>query len=301
MNIKGGFVMATLSLPAVPLEGGLSSYFRQVWGFPILEKSEEQLLARRWRDHEDSDAAHKLVTSHLRLVAKMAMKYRGYGLPVADLVSEGNIGLMKAVKKFDPDLGFRLSTYAMWWIKASITEYVLKSWSMVKLGTLASQKKLFFSLRSIKSRLNILDSGELSPEQADKLSEVMNISSDDIINMNRRLSSRDLSLNAPLSLDEDGVEFQDTLVAHGLNPELQFAEAEELSHHSGILMEAMQALPDREREILAERRLCDTPQTLEVMGKRYGISRERVRQLEVRAFTKIQAVVKAAVVDELIR
>jgi RNA polymerase sigma-32 factor len=292
-------VMTSLYLPSVPLEGGLSSYFREVWGFPILEKSEEQSLARRWRDDGDTDAAHKLVTSHLRLVAKMAMKYRGYGLPVSDLVSEGNIGLMKAVKKFDPELGFRLSTYAMWWIKASITEYVLKSWSMVKLGTLASQKKLFFSLRSIKSRLNILDSGELTPEQADQLSEVLNISSVDITSMNRRLSSRDLSLNAPLSSDEEGLEFQDTLVAHGPNPELMFAEAEELSHHSGILMEAMQTLPERERDILAERRLTDVPETLEVMGKRYGISRERVRQLEVRAFDKVQAAVKAALVDEI--
>lgn len=291
--------MTSLSLPAVPLEGGLSSYFREVWGFPILEKSEEQALARRWRDDGDTDAAHKLVTSHLRLVAKMAMKYRGYGLPVSDLVSEGNIGLMKAVKKFDPELGFRLSTYAMWWIKASITEYVLKSWSMVKLGTLASQKKLFFSLRSIKSKLNILDSGELTPEQADQLSEVMNISSDDITSMNRRLSSRDLSLNAPLSSDEEGLEFQDTLVAHGPSPELQFAEAEELSHHSEILMEAMQTLPDRERDILIERRLSDAPETLEVMGKKYGISRERVRQLEVRAFDKVQAAVKAAVFNEV--
>ena len=291
--------MVALSLPVVPIEGGLSSYFREVWGFPILEKTEEQSLARRWRDNGDADAAHKLVTSHLRLVAKMAMKYKGYGLPVADLVSEGNIGLMKAVKKFDPELGFRLSTYAMWWIKASITEYVLKSWSMVKLGTLASQKKLFFSLRSIKSRLNILDSGELTPEEADQISELMNISSTEITNMNRRLSSRDLSLNAPLSGEEDGQEFQDTLVAYGPSPELQFAEAEELSHHSKILMQAMQALPERERSILAERRLSDVPQTLEVLGVKYGISRERIRQLEVRAFDKVQAAVKAALVDEV--
>ena len=291
--------MTALSLPAVPVEGGLSSYFREVWSFPILEKREEQSLARRWRDEGDTDAAHKLVTSHLRLVAKIAMKYRGYGLPVADLVSEGSIGLMKAVKKFDPDLGFRLSTYAMWWIRASITEYVLKSWSMVKLGTLASQKKLFFSLRSIKSRLNILDSGELTPEQADQLSEIMNVSSVDITNMNRRLSSRDLSLNAPLSTDEGGIEFQDTLISKGLSPELQFAESEELSHHSEILMRAMQALPERERDILAERRLSDAPQTLEVLGKKYGISRERIRQLEVRAFEKVKAAVKAEVADEV--
>ena len=289
--------MTALSVPMVPVEGGLSTYFREVWAFPILERSEEQELARRWRDDGDTDAAHKLVTSHLRLVAKMAMNYRGYGLPVADLVSEGNIGLMKAVKKFDPELGFRLSTYAMWWIKASITEYVLKSWSMVKLGTLASQKKLFFSLRTIKSRLNIFDSGELTSEQAEQLSEALNFSSDEITNMNRRLSSRDLSLNAPLSTDEDGLEFQDTLVSHGPNPEVQFAEAEEISHHSEILMQAMQELPEREREILEERRLSDTPQTLEALGEKYGISRERIRQLEVRAFGKVQAAVKAAIVD----
>ncbi len=289
--------MTALSVPMVPVEGGLSTYFREVWAFPILEQSEEQELARRWRDDGDTDAAHKLVTSHLRLVAKMAMNYRGYGLPVADLVSEGNIGLMKAVKKFDPELGFRLSTYAMWWIKASITEYVLKSWSMVKLGTLASQKKLFFSLRTIKSRLNIFDSGELTPEQAEQLSEALNFSSDEITNMNRRLSSRDLSLNAPLSTDEDGLEFQDTLVSHVPTPEVQFAEAEEISHHSEILMQAMQELPEREREILAERRLSDTPQTLEALGEKYGISRERIRQLEVRAFGKVQAAVKAAIID----
>ena len=217
--------MTALTLPAVPIEGGLSRYFREVWGFPILEKEEEQLLAIRWRDKGDTEAAHKLVTSHLRLVAKMAMKYRGYGLPVADLVSEGNIGLMKAVKKFNPDLGFRLSTYAMWWIKAAITEYILKSWSMVKLGTVASQKKLFFSLRSLKGRLNILDSGELTPEQADRLSEQMNVSADEIIKMNRRLSSRDLSLNAPLVRDEEGMEFQDTLVEEGPGPERQIGRA----------------------------------------------------------------------------
>ncbi|MBC8337568.1 MAG: RNA polymerase sigma factor RpoH [Rhodospirillales bacterium] len=290
--------MAALTLPAVPVEGGLSLYFREVWSFPILEKDEEQSLARQWRDEGDTDAAHKLVTSHLRLVAKMAMKYRGYGLPVADLVSEGNIGLMKAVKKFDPELGFRLSTYAMWWIKASITEYILKSWSMVKLGTVSSQKKLFFSLRSIKSRLNILDSGELSPEQADRLSDVMNVSSDEITKMNRRLSSRDLSLNAPMSMDDEGMEFQDTLVAHEPSPERQLADAEELSHHSAILRQAMQGLPDREREILAERRLSDNPLTLEDLGKRFGISRERVRQLEVRAFDKVQAAVQDAVAQE---
>ena len=290
--------MTAISLPAVPVEGGLALYFREVWSFPILEKADEQSLARLWRDKGDTDAAHKLVTSHLRLVAKMAMKYRGYGLPVADLVSEGNIGLMKAVKKFDPELGFRLSTYAMWWIKASITEYILKSWSMVKLGTVASQKKLFFSLRSIKSRLNILDAGELTPDQAKQLSDKMNMSADEITKMNRRLSSRDLSLNAPLSTDDEGMEFQDTLVAEGPSPERLVADAEELSHHGAILRRAMQALPERDRDILAERRLNDEPKTLDTLGQKYGISRERVRQLEVRAFEKVQEAVKTAVAQE---
>ena len=237
--------MTTLSLPAVPIEGGLSLYFREIWNFPILEKEEEQMLAIRWRDKEDTDAAHKLVTSHLRLVAKMAMKYRGYGLPVADLVSEGNIGLMKAVKKFNPDLGFRLSTYAMWWIKAAITEYILKSWSMVKLGTVASQKKMFFSLRSLKGRLKILDNGELTPEQALQLSDALDVPEDDVIKMNRRLSSRDFSLNAPLSNEEEGTEFQDTLIDAAPDPERRFAAAEELGHHSAMLHQAMQLLPER--------------------------------------------------------
>ncbi|MCH7937634.1 MAG: RNA polymerase sigma factor RpoH [Proteobacteria bacterium] len=290
--------MSALSLPAVPVEGGLSRYFREVWGFPMLEKEEEQMLAVRWRDKGDTDAAHKLVTSHLRLVAKMAMKYRGYGLPVADLVSEGNIGLMKAVKKFDPGLGFRLSTYAMWWIRASITEYILKSWSMVKLGTVASQKKLFFSLRNLKARLNILDSGELTPDQARQLSDTMGVSADEITNMNRRLSTRDLSLNAPLSNDEEGIEFQDTLVDNSPSPESRFAEAEELGHRGAVLRQALKALPERERHIFTERRLKDDPKTLEELGKEYGISRERIRQLEVRAFDKVQKAVTAVIAEE---
>ena len=290
--------MTALSLPTVPVEGGLSRYFREVWGFPMLEKEEEHNLAVRWRDKGDTEAAHKLVTSHLRLVAKMAMKYRGYGLPVADLVSEGNIGLMKAVKKFNPDLGFRLSTYAMWWIKAAITEYILKSWSMVKLGTVASQKKLFFSLRNLKGRLNILDSGELTPEQAKKLSSAMNVSSDEIIKMNRRLSSRDLSLNAPLTNSEEGIEFQDTLIDERPSPENQVADAEEFTHRRAILEDAMETLPERERHIFIERRLKEDPVTLETLGKEYGISRERVRQLEMRAFDKVQNAVTAAIAAE---
>ena len=286
--------MASLSLPAVPIDGGLSRYFREVWSFPILDKDEEHTLALRWRDRGDTDAAHNLVTSHLRLVAKMAMIYRGYGLPEADLVSEGNIGLMKAVKKFKPELGFRLSTYAMWWIRASITEYILKSWSMVKLGTVASQKTLFFSLRSLKGLLNILDNGELSPEQAEQLSDELNMPADKIVYMNRRLSSRDFSLNAPMSTDEDSIEFQDSLVEEGPGPEVHLAEHEEMDYRSGLLRNALAALPDRDRQIFSERRLKDEPVTLEALGKVYNISRERVRQLEVRAFEKVQRAVLAA-------
>jgi len=286
---------AALILPAVPVGEGLSRYFREAWTFPILEASEEFMLAKRWKEHGDVDAAHKLVTSHLRLVAKIAMKYRGYGLPVADLVSEGNIGLMKAVKKFEPDKGFRLSTYAMWWIRASITEYVLKSWSMVKMGTMAAQKKLFFSLRKQKGHLKIMDNGELSPEQAARLSETMNVSERDVIDMNRRLSSRDLSLNAPLSVSEDdSMEFQDTLEDDTPSPEIMTADREEFSLRHGFLMEALEILPDRERHIFTERRLKEDPVTLEQLGGVYGISRERVRQLEVRAFEKIKTAVEAA-------
>ncbi len=287
--------MATMRLPSVPVEGGLSSYFREVWKFPILEKDEEFMLATRWRDHGDTDAAHKLVTSHLRLVAKMAMKFRGYGLPVADLVSEGNIGLMKAVKKFEPERGFRLSTYAMWWIRASITEYVLRSWSMVKLGTVAAQKKLFFSLRRTKNKLNIVDSGELAPEQTAQLAEALNVSERDVGDMNRRLMARDASLNAPLTQDGEGMEFQDTLVDDKPSPEQSTVEGQELSFRQDLLLAAMSELSERERDIMAERRLSDSPMTLEELGQRYGISRERVRQLEVRAFEKIQkSVIEAA-------
>jgi RNA polymerase sigma-32 factor len=286
--------MTALTLPAVPTEGGLARYFREIWSFPMLEKEEEQMLALRWRDKGDTSAAHKLVTSHLRLVAKMAVKYRGYGLPVADLVSEGNIGLMKAVKKFNPDLGFRLSTYAMWWIKAAITEYILKSWSMVKLGTVASQKKLFFSLRNLKSRLNILDNGELTPEQAKRISGSIGVSSEDVINMNRRLSTRDLSLNAPITTEEDSIEFQDMLTDQLPNPEVRVAEREEYRHRSALVRDAIETLPERERRIFIERQLKDQPVTLEELGQEFGISRERVRQLEARAFDKVQKAVRSA-------
>jgi RNA polymerase sigma-32 factor len=284
--------MSNIALPAVPVEGGLSRYFREVWRFPILDKDEEQSLALRWRDKGDVDAAHRLVTSHLRLVCKIAMGYKGYGLPMADLVSEGNIGLMKAVKKFDPDKGFRLSTYAMWWIKAAITEHILKSWSLVKLGTVASQKKLFFGLRSIKSRLGVTDQGELSEADAKRISERTDVSVDDVINMNRRLGARDMSLNAPVQADDDATTFQDTLVSDGPSPEAVFAESEEYDHRQAVLARALAALPERERQIFVERRLKDEPKTLEELGESCGISRERVRQLEARAFEKVKAFVR---------
>lgn len=288
--------MATIATPVVPVEGGLSQYFREVWSFPILDKEEEYMLAKSWREHGDVDAAHKLVTSHLRLVAKIAMSYRGYGLPVADLVSEGNIGLMKAVKKFEPERGFRLSTYAMWWIKAAISEYVLRSWSMVKMGTMAAQKKLFFSLRKLKGKLKILDSGELTPEQVTTLSEAMEVSKNDVIDMNRRLAARDFSLNTPLS-DDEGAEFLDTLVDESPSPEAETADGQEKKLRHRLLEEALDILPERERHIFIERRLKDDPVTLDELGKVYGISRERIRQLEVRAFDKVRKAVVAANLD----
>ncbi len=289
---------STISLPAVPADGGLSHYFREVWSYPILEKDDEQQLGALWREKGDTEAAHKLVTSHLRLVVKMAMKYRGYGLPVADLISEGNIGLMRAVKKFEPEKGFRLSTYAMWWIKASITEYVLKSWSMVKLGTVASQKKLFFSLRNVKAKLNILESGDLSSEQAKLISSKMGVSESDIIHMNGRLSVRDLSLNAPMSQDDDSAEFIDSLVDESATPEQVYANREQQNVMHEHLANAVASLPERERHIFTERKLKDDPPTLEELGESYGISRERVRQLEARAFERVQKAVVIAARDQ---
>jgi RNA polymerase sigma-32 factor len=283
----------SMTLPTPTDEGGLSRYLREVWRFPILEKQVEQDLAIRLRDHGDVDAAHDLVTSHLRLVAKIAMGYKGYGLPVADLISEGNIGLMKAVKKFDPDRGFRLSTYAIWWIKASITEYVLKSWSMVKMGTVSSQKKLFFSLRRMKNQLKIIDGGELDDMQAGQISDALGASVQEVQHMNRRLHARDFSLNTPISQMEDGIEFQETLIDEGPGPEALVGEHEELQLRSGMLKRAMAELSERERDILVRRRLSDEPLTLEELGTHYGISRERIRQLESRAFDKVQKFVQA--------
>ncbi len=286
--------MTARTLPTSVAENGLARYFKEAWSYPVLEAKEERTLAERWRDEGDVEAAHTLVTSHLRLVVKIAMGYRGYGLPVADLVSEGNIGLMKAVKKFEPERGFRLSTYAMWWIKAAITEYVLRSWSMVKMGTVAAQKKLFFSLRRHKQRLGIQDTGELNPDQANRLSEELNVKADEIVNMNRRLASKDLSLNAPVGQDEgSSVEFQDQLEYEGASPEELLGDGEVRGLRHELLQSAIQNLDVREQHIFTERRLKDNPVTLEELGQHYGISRERVRQLEARAFEKVQKAMTA--------
>ena len=292
--------MAIATLPSLYSDSGLSRYLNEIKAFPILTKDEEFMLAERYTKHDDSEAAHKLVTSHLRLVAKIAMQYRGYGLPVADLISEGNIGLMRAVKKFEPERGFRLSTYAMWWIKASVTEYVLKTWSMVKMGTMAAQKKLFFSLRKAKRRLEIIDNNEINPEQAKLLAQQFNLPEKDIIHMNGRMTIRDQSLNAPVSREEEGsIEVQDTLADSGPSPEVIVADREETEIRSDFLKAALDELPERERDIFIERRLKDDPITLEEIGKGYGISRERVRQLENRAFEKVQkSIHEAAMIAE---
>ncbi len=286
--------MSGVSVPAVPVDGGLARYFREIWSFPVLTDEEEYMFAARWREEGDVEAAHRLVTSHLRLVAKIAMGYRGYGIPVADLISEGNIGLMKAVKKFEPERGFRLATYAMWWIRAAITEYILRSWSLVRTGTLAAQKKLFFSLNRIKRQLNMVDNGELDADQASRLSEHFNISADEIVDMNRRLAARDVSLNTPLAREgNEGLEFQDTLVDDSPSPEAILAGREEVGRRRALLSNAMKQLPDRERHILAERWLKASPKTLEELGSVYGISRERVRQLEARALNKVRTAMTA--------
>ncbi len=285
--------MSKLTLPAAPEEGGLRRYVREIWKFPVLKPEEEYMLAKRWRERGDVDAAHELVTSHLRLVAKIAFKFKGYGLPVEDLVAEGNIGLMKAVKKFEPDRGFRLATYAIWWIRASITEYILRSWSMVKMGTVAAQKKLFFSLRGVKSRLNILDNGELTPEQAQAISAETGVRDHEVMDMNRRLSFRDSSLNAPVGEDDGVMEFQDTLVDESPSPESLAADSEEREMRLKLLNRAMERLDERERHIFIERRLTEDPKTLEDLGAVYGVSRERVRQLEARAFEKVRAHIAA--------
>lgn len=281
--------VSTVNLPASPTDSGdsLNHYLREAWKFPILTADEEYMLAKRFHDAGDVDAAHQLVTSHLRLVAKIAMGYRGYGLPVADLISEGNVGLMKAVKKFEPEKGFRLSTYAMWWIRASVTEYILQSWSMVRLGTMAAQKKLFFSLRRTKRKLSIMDNGELTNEQALAIAEETNATTDEVKQLNRRLASRDMSLNAPLSIDEGG-EHQDLLEDDRLTPEAAVSQSQMTSLRNGVVSDALNELNKRDRDIFARRHLSDEPPTLEELGEEYGISRERVRQLEARAFKKVK-------------
>jgi len=278
-------------------ECNLSRYLQEIRTFPMLEPDQEYMLAKRWREHADSEAAHQLVTSHLRLVAKIAMGYRGYGLPVSELISEGNVGMMQAVKRFEPDRGFRLATYAMWWIRAAIQEYILHSWSLVKMGTTAAQKKLFFNLRKLKGQLQAIEEGDLSPENVKKIATELSVSEEDVVNMNRRLAAPDHSLNAPLKIDGDG-EWQDWLVDETDSQEIVLAEAQELSKRRKLLSHAMKSLNSRERHILTERRLKDEPTTLEDLSKEYGISRERVRQIEVRAFEKLQRAIKAQAMEQ---
>jgi RNA polymerase sigma-32 factor len=277
-------------------EGNLSRYLQEIRKFPMLTPEEELALSKRWRDHEDMDAAHKLVTSHLRLVAKIAMGYRGYGLPVGELISEGNVGMMQAVKRFDPDRGFRLATYAMWWIRAAIQEYILHSWSLVKMGTTAAQKKLFFNLRRLKGQMQAIDDGDLQPEQVAKIAKVLAVPEQDVINMNRRLAAPDHSLNAPVRQDSEG-EWQDWLVDESDSQETEIAEREEMTGRKALLNGALKTLNERERHILIERRLKDEPTTLEDLSQQYGISRERVRQIEVRAFEKLQRSMKAQIAE----
>ena len=284
-------------LPVVGPEGNLSRYLQDIRKFPMLEHDEEFMLAKSWREHDDTEAAHKLVTSHLRLVAKIAMGYRGYGLPLSELISEGNVGMMQAVKRFDPDRGFRLATYAMWWIRASIQEYILHSWSLVKMGTTAAQKKLFFNLRKLKGQMRAIEEGDLAPEQVAKIAETLGVPEDDVVQMNRRLAAPDHSLNAPLRIDGDG-EWQDWLVDEGESQETLLAESEEMGKRRALLVAAMKLLNDRERHILEERRLKDSPTTLEELSQQYGISRERVRQIEVRAFEKLQKSIRNAAIEE---
>jgi len=288
--------MASLSVPSLSGEGNLSRYLQEIRKFPMLEPEEEYMLAKRWKEREDPDAAHRLVTSHLRLVAKIAMGYRGYGLPLSELISEGNVGMMQAVKRFDPDRGFRLATYAMWWIRAAIQEYILHSWSLVKMGTTAAQKKLFFNLRKLKGQLQAMEEGDLSPENLKKIATELDVPEADVVSMNRRLASPDHSLNAPLRSDSEG-EWQDWLVDDSESQETKLGERQELGLRRDLLEKAMTHLNDRERHILTERRLKENPTTLEDLSQQYGISRERVRQIEVRAFEKLQKAMKAAAVE----
>jgi RNA polymerase sigma-32 factor len=275
-------------------EGNLSRYLQDVRKFPLLTQPEELALAQRWRDGHDLEAAHRLVSSHLRLVAKIAMGYRGYGLPVSDLIGEGNIGMLRAVERFDPDRGFRLATYAMWWIRAAIQEYILHSWSLVKMGTTAAQKKLFFNLRRLKGQMQAIEDGDLHPEQVAKIAHALDVPEQDVVSMNRRLGAPDHSLNAPVRQDGEG-EWQDWLVDESESQETSIADREELTNRKALLPAALKALNERDRHILIERRLKDNPMTLEDLSLKYNVSRERVRQIEVRAFEKLQKTMKAQV------
>jgi len=286
----------TLDLEISP-ERNLSRYLQEIRKFPMLSPEEEFSLARRWREEGDTEAAHRMVTSHLRLVAKIAMGYRGYGLPLGELISEGNLGMMQAVKRFDPDRGFRLATYAMWWIRAAMQEYILHSWSLVKMGTTAAQKKLFFNLRKLKGQMQAIDDGDMAPEHVTRIADRLRVSEEEVVNMNRRLASPDHSLNAPMRKDGEG-EWQDWLVDDTDDQETRFAESEELKDRRRLLVGAMKTLTERERHILNERRLKDSPATLENLSRQYGISRERVRQIEVRAFEKLQKSVRNAIIEQ---
>ncbi|MCX8667733.1 RNA polymerase sigma factor RpoH [Acetobacteraceae bacterium B3987] len=282
------------TLPAIGPETNLSRYLQEIRRFPLLTSEQELALARRWRDKHDSTAAHELVTSHLRLVAKIAMSYRGYGLPVSELISEGNIGMMQAVRRFDPERGFRLATYAMWWIRAAIQEYILHSWSLVKMGTTAAQKKLFFNLRRLKGQMQAYEEGDLQPEQINHIAKTLGVPEQDVISMNRRLTAPDHSLNAPLRVDGEQ-EWQDWLVDQNDNQEDTLAESEDMAGRKALLTEAMQTLNERERHILTERRLKEDPSTLEELSHHYGVSRERIRQIEARAMEKLQKAMASAV------
>ena len=285
--------MPSNTLPTVSSEGGLARYLEEIRRFPMLSHDEEYMLARSWREHGDVDAAHKLVTSHLRLVAKIAMGYRGYGLPVNELISEGNVGMMQAVKRFEPERGFRLATYAMWWIRASIQEYILHSWSLVKMGTTAAQKKLFFNLRKIKGELQAIDDGDLPDETVSEIAKRLHVSADDVVSMNRRMGSGDYSLNAPLRADGEGDgEWIDWLAADEADQEETVAEAEDMDRRRDMLAVAMKVLNERERTIFHDRRIREEPRTLEDLSHDYGVSRERVRQIEVRAFEKVRKAIR---------
>jgi RNA polymerase sigma-32 factor len=286
--------MAARSLPSVGAHGGLTRYLEEIRQFPMLEPQQEYMLAKSWREHGDRDAAHQLVTSHLRLVARIAMGYRGYGLPIGEVISEGNVGLMQAVKRFDPDKGFRLATYAMWWIRAAIQEYILRSWSLVKMGTTAAQKKLFFNLRKIKGQLKALDEGDLRPDQVKRIATQLGVTEEDVVSMNRRLAG-DSSLNAPVRNDAESGEWQDWLVDDTMDQETALAESEERENRREMLNDALKGLNARERRVFEARRLAEDPLTLEELSAEFGVSRERIRQIEVRAFEKVQkAVTKAA-------